>query len=176
MSDQTSMTVTELRAEIAMAWEELWAYLSGLAPGQLTGLYDAEGWTVKDHLTHLVAWEQSVISMFEGQPRHLGLGVDQALYEADEFDPINAAIQQQRKDVPLEAALDQLRGTHAELMRHLESTSDSELNRPAGEVFPQVVPGEQRTPGRIVFDNTAEHFREHLEWIRTLVDGAGEAL
>lgn len=171
MSDENTMTLAGLGAEIDRAWEELWAYLSERTPQELTELRDAEGWTAKDHLTHLVAWEQSVIAMFEGEPRYLGLGVDQALYEAGEFDPINAVIQQQRKEVPLDQALEQLRSTHAALMNHVGSISETDLNRPAGEVFPSVVAGERRSTGRIVFDNTAEHYAEHLEWIQTLVGG-----
>lgn len=174
MVPENAFTMTQLRADIDSAWDDMWAYLSGLTEEQLTGLRDGEGWTVKDHLTHLVAWEQSVMALLQGQPRHVGLGIEEALYAAGSFDPINAAIQQQRKDIPLEAAMAQLRSAHADLMRRLDPLSDEELNRPAGELFPEVSAGGTRSLARIVFDNTAEHFLEHLEWIRALCEGAGD--
>lgn len=174
MADESNTTKAELKAAIASAWEALWAYLSQRTPEELTGLQDAEGWTVKDHLAHLAAWEQSVSAMFQGQPRHQALGIDLALYQSEDFDAQNAVIQQQRKDLTLQETLDQMRSAHSELMDHLESISDADLNRPADQLYPEIMAGETRAPGQIVFANTAEHYAEHLGWIRTLCESGGD--
>lgn len=171
MDHEKTFTLAQLKADIDTAWEELSAFLSGLSEKQLTSPRDREGWTVKDHLTHLMAWEESVIVLFKGNPRHVGLGVDRALYAAGSFDLINASIQQQRKDIPIQSVMDGLLSTHEELMRRLDLVTDDDLNRPTRVLFPGAAADETRSLAGIVLDNTAEHFREHLHWIRVLCEG-----
>jgi hypothetical protein len=76
MAELGSMTKEEFLAQVADAWDGFNAAVDRLSESQLTGTQDDQGWTVKDHLTHLAAWERSTISFLEGKPRHEGLGVE----------------------------------------------------------------------------------------------------
>ena len=92
MTKRPVNTKAELLATIESTWASLDAALDRLTDRQKTRLKDAQGWTVKDHLIHLPAWERSVVFFLQGQPRHAGLGVDEALYENGSADDVNAAI------------------------------------------------------------------------------------
>lgn len=168
MPEQRQISKTELMAQIDRDWAALQDNLSRLTPEQLTELRDHEGWSAKDHLTHLAAWERSVVYFLEGKPRHEGLGVDRATYENQE-DTINAVVQQHTHDLSLDDALADLRSVHARLLVLLEPLSDDDLSKPYRAFLPDE-PGDGDGPPafEVISGNTGEHFREHLAWIKEL--------
>jgi hypothetical protein len=166
-------TKSELFAGIERAWDELQAFLARLTEDQLQAVRDPAGWTVKDHLTHLSAWEDSIAALFRGETRHRGLGVPQELYAAGAFDAINAAIHEQRKDYPVAQVLAQARTSHQTLMDLVRPLSDDDLDQPVRSYFRGAPPGDGRRVIELIRDNTEDHFSEHLGWMRQLVsDGA----
>ncbi len=169
MPDPMITTKSELMGAIEAAWEALSGLLNGLTPQQMTDLRDSEGWSTKDHLTHLARWEASVAVLFRGRPRHEGLGIEESLYRAGDFDKINAVIQRLAKDLALGIVMAELRKNHDDVMAALRKLSDADLNRRVSDFFPQAPQGDDRRVTDIVFDNTAHHFAEHLAWIEALV-------
>jgi hypothetical protein len=169
MTGQAPSGKDDLLLEIGTAWEELQSTLVRLSTAEVTGLHDPEGWTVKDHLTHLTAWEESVISFLQRRPRHEGLGVDEATYATAAFDDINAVIQKLRKEVPLDQALALLRATHRRLLALLDPLTDADLAQPLHAFLPSASADDRRRAMDIVRDNTSAHFSEHLGWIDALV-------
>jgi hypothetical protein len=166
-----STTKAQLLADIDRDWGALHAYLAQLTEEQMTAVHDQEGWSVKDHLAHLAAWEESILVLFQDKPRHQGLGVAEELYAGGSFDAVNAAIYEQRKNRPLGQVLSQLQGIHDQLMALLQPLSDDDLNRPASSYFRRLTPAERRRLADLVRENTAEHYAEHLDWIEALVPG-----
>lgn len=173
MSKGKSALKAQLLAEIEASWEALHTFLGRYTEVQLTSPRDPAGWAVKDHLAHLVAWEQSILGLFEGLPRHQALGVDQELYDSGDFEAMNAAIQEQRKNTPFGQVLAELQHTHGRLMARVKPLTDDDLNRPAAEFFQSASPWEERRVADLVRDNTADHFDEHLGWIRNLPEQLG---
>lgn len=165
-------TKAELLATIEPAWAALNAALDRLTDIQKTTIKDAQGWTVKDHLIHLAAWERSVVFFLKGRPRHAGLGVDQALYEIGSFDDINAAIFEQRKEIPLAEAVAQFRDIHRHLIQVLQPLADADLHKPYRHYLPDEL-GDDRSAIDVIYGNTTGHFEEHLNWIETLVGKGG---
>jgi hypothetical protein len=167
---ETRYSKAELTSEIERAWTKLNQALERLTPAQMTEIRDAEGWAVKDHLVHIAAWERSVVAFLQGKPRHEGLQVAEQLYLSGEDDIINAAIQEQRRDVSLAEALADLRAVHAQLLSLIEPMSDDDLYQASGDYQPEG-PGErdERPIIGMIYSNTANHFREHQEWIESLV-------
>jgi len=168
MTDRGSSDKTEFLLEIETAWTALQAALAGFSDSEMTGPQDQEGWTVKDHLTHITAWEASVISFLQGRPRHEGLGVDESVYSNSSFDDINAVIQRQRMELPLDQATAQLQATHRRLMDLLEPLTDADLALPLRAFLPSSPADDRRRAIDIVRDNTSAHFSEHLAWIEAL--------
>jgi hypothetical protein len=79
-STERRYTKADLLHEIDDAWSTLTAALDELTEAQMTDVQDAAGWTVTDHLMHIAAWERSVVVFLQGQPRHVGLGIEEHLY------------------------------------------------------------------------------------------------
>lgn len=163
-------TKAELLRDTEQSWQELNSLLDQLPEAQATGPQDAEGWTVKDHVIHMAAWERSVVFLLQGKPRHEGLGVEEQLYQTGDYEPINAAIYEQRKDLPFPDALAQFRDVHSQLLNLLQSLSDADLQKPYRHYLPdEPGDGADRKAFDVVYANTADHFGEHLGWIRALI-------
>lgn len=172
MTHQRITTKTELLSAIDAGWNSLTDALSHLGETQLTGPTDAEGWTGKDHLVHLAAWERSMLYLLAGKPRHAGLGVDEMLYLSGDFDAINAAIQSQQRDASLAGALAELRRVHEKLRASLAGLSDEDLQKTYSHYLPDEPGDDDGSPisDRLV-GNTSQHFAEHLPWILGLAEG-----
>jgi uncharacterized damage-inducible protein DinB len=147
----TPEATTDVVARIDEAWAELERAVAALSEHDLTGVPDRAGWTVKDHLMHLAAWEQAFMAGLEGRPRHEALGIDEATFQADD-DTINAAIFVQHRDRPLGEVLAALRATHAATRIRLAASAAG-----SGPALTDVA------------GNTWEHYAAHLGWIRQLV-------
>lgn len=171
MTDRRVTTKVELLADIERTWSTLTAALDRLTETQMTTFKDAQGWTVKDHLIHLMYWERSVVFFLQGQPRHAGLGVEETLYLKGNDDQINTVIQEQHKDLPLSETLAQLHSTHQGLLKLLHTLSESDLQRPYRHYLPEE-PGTGDGPPalNVICGNSAHHFAEHLAWITALVE------
>lgn len=163
-------TKADLLNAIEASWTKLNEALDRLTPEQMTEIRDPEGWSVKDHLVHMDAWERSVVVFLQGRPRHEGLGVDEQIYDRGDDDEINAAIQEQRKDISLSEALSELREVHGQLVSLLEPMTDDDMYK-ANSDFQPASSGErdERPIAGMIYSNTANHFTEHQEWIESLV-------
>lgn len=170
MANNPITTKAELLAEIERDWAALLAALDRLSPSQCVSLHDKQGWTVKDHLHHLAAWERSAACFLQGQPRHTGLEVEAGLYLAGDEDALNAAIYQRARHLSFDEALARLRAAHQQLLQLLEPLADADLQRPYRHYLPDK-PGEGAGPPalNVIYGNSAHHFREHLVWIEALV-------
>jgi hypothetical protein len=167
------MNKQELESDIRRSWDALQAVLQRLSDAQMTGLRDAEGWTIKDHLIHITVWERSVVFFLQHQPRHLGLGVDESVYSRGPVDAINAAVYQQSKNLSLDEALAQFREVHRQLMELFQSLTDADLFRPYRDYLPnEPGEGEARLTYTVIRNNTADHFAEHQGWIELLAGAA----
>jgi hypothetical protein len=187
MSQPRPFSPDSLNRAIDSAWSDLESFLAGLTPAQAS-IQDANGWTIKDHVTHLAAWEASVAILFQGGRRHDALGVDEAFYlntglgnllgperpsEDDaSFDDINQVIKTRHQDLSFSKALTMMRDTHDRLIVHARSLTEADLVTTVSDYFPQAPRGDDRTMAAFIFDNTAGHYMEHLQWMRALADRA----
>jgi hypothetical protein len=169
MTTQPITTKAELLAAIDQSWAALKAALTRLDQTQLTTIHDAQGWTVKDHLVHMHYWARSAVFFLQGQPRHAGLDVDEALYLTGSDDAINDAIFQKHKTLPVEIAMARLVMTTQQLITLLQPLSDADLQKRYRAYLPDE-PGEGDGPPalNVVYGNSAHHFAEHLAWIEAL--------
>ena len=169
MADSSITTKAHLVAEIDKSWAALNSLLAQLSETQMTVAHDEHGWAVKDHLTHIAAWEDSVVVFLQGKPRYEALGIDQALFESGSFDEMNAVIQRLRKHLSLPEAMAQLKSIHDRLMSLLQPLSDADLNQPVRHFLPSSPATDRRRAMDLIHDNTADHFSEHLAWIEALI-------
>ncbi len=167
---ETRYSKAELVSQIAGAWTDLSETLHRLTEEQMTRIRDSQGWAVKDHLIHIAAWERSVVVFLQGKPRHEGLGVDEQLYIAGDEDKVNAVIYEKHKDTPLPQALAELRQVHGQLLSLIEPMSDDDLYKANSDYLPSNIGERDERPIiGMIYGNSAHHFREHQEWIDSLV-------
>jgi uncharacterized protein (TIGR03083 family) len=169
MSQEWVTTKAVLIEHINRDWTVLNALLNSLSDQQWTEITNADGWTVKDHVAHLAVWEQSVIALLDGLPRHIVLGVPESVYLSDDEDAINAMIFANHRDNPLDEVRARFRETHNALITRLARLTDADLN----QSYAHYLPDERDELGpptiNIIYGNTAHHFRTHQRWIEEML-------
>jgi hypothetical protein len=171
MTDFPETTRDELIQMIEQSWDEFTSAIEQLQEEVLTSVKDRQGWTIKDHLAHITAWERSVLFLLQGKERFHGLGVSEETFLTGDFDTINAAIHQQTQNNPLEFVMGELEVVHFDLVTILRELQDSDLQEPVRTYIPE---GSRDDSTAVliqwILGNTTEHYDEHLSWIETLVD------
>lgn len=170
MTEEQVLTKAELLTQIEQQWTALHSALAALSPTALTTIRDGQGWSVQDHLIHMLYWERSALFLLQGKPRHLALGIEETLFLQGGEDAINAAIFQQTRDRTLEETLSQWQSVHQQLLTTLAPLTDADLQQRYRYYLP-AEPGEGDGPPAyiVVVNNSAHHYAEHLAWIARLV-------
>jgi hypothetical protein len=172
-ASQYPMTVPDLRARIDDGWASLNARVVHLPPEQLDGPRSPDGWTVKDHLGHIAAWERAAIALMDRQLHYRALDVPDEVYEAGGIDGVNAAMHERARALPAAAVMGELAGVHRQLLDRLEELDDADLARPYHDFVPDAPWEDDGTPMVAwIAGNTYEHYTEHLPWIETILAGA----
>lgn len=160
-----------LLTAINRAWNELHATLNKIDPVIQTSRQDAQGWTIKDHLVHLMAWERSVLFLLNHQARHEGLGIEQNVYESDDENAINAVIQHHHADWSLDQVQSEFQRVHAELVAKVQTMSDDDLQKPYRFYLPdEPSDGDGPPVFNIIYGNTIHHYAEHATWLQEIAD------
>jgi hypothetical protein len=169
MTETRPQTKAELLAAIATSWAALQQATSQCSIEQLTQPTDDGGWTAKDHLAHLNRWERSMVFLLQRQPRHEGLGVEEAVYLGGDYDAINAAIHRQIADQSLTTVQANLDATHAHLLDMIDGMPEAELQQPYAHFLPDEPGIDTGDPilWRIA-GNSSAHFDEHRVYIERI--------
>lgn len=138
-------------------------WLAQLTPEQMTQP-GPEGWSVKDHLAHLVAWEQVLVGRYlHGKPFPEAAGMDEATRSKGRMsmDEINAYFYARDKDLPLQEVLDRFHRSYQQVLAELEQVDEATLFAPIRNRPDPLVAA--------VAGNTYEHYQEHEQWMREFV-------
>lgn len=153
--------------KIERAWSELSSLVERLGPEGLS-LRGADGWSVRDHLAHVAAWELSALGLLQGKDRLASMGIPGAGWDVEAMN--GAIFEQHRHQTDAEASA-YCRDAHDRLVAALSNLSDADLQLPYRHYQPDVDIGTDG--GRPVVDwiggNTYEHYAEHIGWIDQLV-------
>jgi hypothetical protein len=127
------------------------------------------GYSAKDHLAHLTAWERGIVALLQKKPRFQAMGVEEAFVAGKTMDDMNEVIYQRNRQRPLIEVLADFEQEHRALLGILAGMDDADLFRPYSYYQPDE-PG--RDDGRPILSwiagNTYEHFNEHAGWLREL--------
>lgn len=163
-------TTAELLARIERSRRALDSVLSNLSDDQLTAPGPAGGWSVKDHLTHLTAWEAGIAALLRKKPRYEAMGIDAATFRNDE-DRLNAIIHEQKKERPLDDVRAAFTSTQREMAETISALSDEDLQRTYSYYQPDE-PGEDSGDPIVgwITGNTCDHYDEHRGYIEELIE------
>jgi hypothetical protein len=166
----------EFLEQLTQSWAELEQTLDGYSDDQMTQRKDAVGWTVKDHLGHLISWEEGITALLKKHPRWEAMGVTAAMadtrLEPMTEDELNQHMRDQMQGLSLAEVRQRLRSANEALKLQVESMDGAELLRGYSHFAPEE-PGVET--GRPVLGwvdgNSNAHYREHLPWIRAIAEG-----
>lgn len=149
----------DLMNRIDTAWAQLQAGLASLTEAQLN-TPDAGGWSIKDNLAHLTAWERALLHIhLQNQPAAQVWGLDAATLKSQ--DAINAAIQQRSSSRSAADILAESHIAHAQLRSALQDLSFDRILQPRYSDQPERGP----LLGWIIGD-TYDHYEEHGAYIQ----------
>ena len=173
MSSEWPASKTEFQEQLEYSWSQLQQTLDSLTEEQMTERTDAVGWTVKDHLAHLVVWEQGIIALLGREPRYEAMGVDlQTAQRMNEGGWLNQILRAQHRSASLSDVRARLRETHEELTAVVGSLQPEDLLKSYFHYQPDEPGDDSGEPVlRWVIGNSSGHYLEHLPWIRQLVGG-----
>lgn len=168
MNDTDDVSIPEFLSQLDAGWAELQAFIASLTAEQLTVPTDAAGWTVKDHLIHLAVWEDGMNAVLARQSRRERMGIPIELWGGDDYDALNAVIQQKHHADSLESVLATLDRVHAELRGRIAALSTTDMLAPYSDYQP-----DSTSTNPIVGSlagNSFGHYEEHIPWMQAIVD------
>jgi len=146
----------ELLRRIRREWDALEQAIAGLPEAQM-GVPDAGGWSIKDNLAHLTAWERFMrLAYIHKMPAHEAMQVDAETYRGVDETGMNAILFQRNRDRPLAEVLAGLREEHARVLDELAKLSFEQMQTPLDPADPQ-----KRPLLNWIVGNTYDHYREH---------------
>ncbi|MGC4189927.1 MAG: ClbS/DfsB family four-helix bundle protein [Thermomicrobiales bacterium] len=169
----TPATMDALLAANDAAWAALHALIARYPESELTTAHDPAGWTSKDHLAHLAAWERGVLHVLrDGWPEWQGIGVSEDVYATrydDDLFAINEVIRRQHADRTLDDVLIELQAVHEAMQETIRQLGEEGLRRPVGDFrhddtdFPVIdwIPGD-----------ACDHYDKHRGYIAIILGDA----
>ena len=154
----------DLLARIQREWSALMRTIEALPPERMD-TPGAGGWSVKDNLAHLAAWEQFMLRChLQGEPPHETLHIDKTAFERLDENGVNAVLYERNKDRSAADVLDGLKRSHAQILAALERIPFTDLMKPHYADDP-----EQRPVISWVIGNTYDHYEEHRRAIEAII-------
>lgn len=124
----------ELLAAIATSWNACVALIDALTPEQWTSATDDRGWTVKDHVASVTAWENVVIEVFRsGSPQYATLQISEAEWAVGGVEGADLVIHDRKAGQSLHRARNNRDVTHSRLVTILTDLPEEALKRPFSE-------------------------------------------
>jgi hypothetical protein len=127
-----------------------------------------EGWSLKDHLAHIAAWDGSLLGLLRGGGRLAAMGLDPAAGEP-ELDALNETVYERYRGEPAEAVLAFARETHEQVLATVGAMSDADLMRPYSHYQPDDPPYNANPVFGWIAGNTFGHYDEHADYIEAVL-------
>ncbi len=130
------------------------------------------GWTIKDYLAHLAAWEKLMLGWVESsvqgqEPIRFTSGFIETPETGEEtMQRLNDYLYEQNKSRSLDEVLQDFRDTHKQVVEQLSAVSEADLFDPNRFPWLHGAPLIGNVAG-----NTYEHYQEHYGWIMTALEG-----
>jgi uncharacterized damage-inducible protein DinB len=165
--DEAPRSIAEVLQRVDRNWSALQQVCGGLSEPQLSEP-GPEGWSVKDHLSHITAWEKALTLVLRGEPQYRAFGLDETTYDRiDSVDQLNAHVYQRGRDRPSADVLSELERGHDEVVAELTRLSDTDLERTIADFGSD--PNDARPIRQKIAGDSYEHYAEHTLWLGELL-------
>ena len=159
------MTNERLLASIGGEGASLDTLGASLSDAQMMAPELDGGWSVKDVLAHISAWELLCLKWI-GEGRR-----DEGPFTQASIDAFNDGIYQANRERALPEVLDDSRRSHEAIVHTVEELT-RDLNAPPRWASDEFTGGAATaTLGEIISANSDEHYREHIDQIDAWLEG-----
>ena len=166
------MDKTTLLRTIQTEYAHLEALIAPLSEAQLSTPSSEEQWSIKDVLAHIAVWEQICARWLEEFLR----GETPQPSERLDMDS-NNRIYRENRDCSLSEVRLLMRSAHEQFLQQVElltqTYSEEDLNAEHRFAWTESWPGYSLVAA--IADNSYEHYQEHAQHIRHLLDAAQSA-
>ncbi len=153
-------SLDELLARIDREWARLNGLIRRMTPEQLTTGIDG-GWSPKDHLAHVTAWERYLIgSVIGGRPSHETFGITKEQAESWDIDQENDFLMQQSAGKSLSQVMDEFHGVHEQAIAAVRGIDFADWAARTIEWD-----GQHRPALNWIAGNCYDHYLEHWQWL-----------
>ncbi len=162
------ITKADLLDQLQKGWDQINTFLDGLTDEQKTQLRDAAGWTVKDHVIHMAAWEDGFTALLDKGDRRTYMNIDEVTWKSGD-DPINAVLQKRYKDLTWDEVMQKRQAIHDKLLKQIEALPDATLQAPYSEYNP--ASKNKYAINQLIGGSTFSHYADHLPWMAAIAAG-----
>ncbi len=159
-------TVAELQERVHTARDALERAIAGLGE-QAMIVPGPEGWSIKDHLAHIVTWEQlSLLAHFRKQSfaEAAGLSSDEAAALAQQgTDAMNAFFFERNRNRSLDEVLAAFHSSYNEVQTIIAGLDDAALAAPSNPYAP-----EAGSLVSLILSDTHDHYQGHTPLIEAI--------
>lgn len=160
-------TKRQLLAEVRRKRAELEAVLDRSPRDPLDLPLDAGGWSVKDILAHIVAWEQVMLRWWQASQAGETPSDPAPGLSDDDVARLNSGFYEANRYRTLADVQDEFRRSFMEVMAALETAHEAALMQPG--YFPWT---EEWPFASVVVANTSDHYKEHQDQIAAWAEAA----
>jgi hypothetical protein len=155
----------ELMERIQREWTLLQQAIGSVTEPQMNKP-DAGGWSIKDNLAHLSAWEEFMrLYHLQNIPPHLALQINEDMFKTLDEDALNAVLFERNRDRTVADVLADLQRSHTQVLAELDQWLYEDLIQPHYPDDP-----EARPLINWVIGNTYAHYQEHRLNIEKLAE------
>lgn len=159
-------TRAELLEKIRLSRQELEDTLSGLTPEQMGRPVLPGGWSAKDALAHIAAWEGRMLHLIDLAVHNQAPEPGELVFSQEDIDQFNEKTFVQNRDHPLDDVQADFQRSYAQSMQVIAGLPDGELFGPCRHSWLEGQP-----LWRIVAANTYWHYPEHADEIERRLKG-----
>ena len=165
---------SELFQAVCAAHGDLERVLNQLTDEQLTAP-GVDGWTVKDHLAHVTAWEQGLAALLQKKSRYAAMGLTSDEWSNLDMNGMNASIFERNKARSLADVRTAFHNSYQQLLETLNHLEDSDLLKPYSHYDPSERGEDAGKPIlNWIEGDTYGHYAVHSGWIQKMIDRAND--
>ncbi len=153
--------------QLQKGWDEINTFINGLSDEQKTKLTDAAGWTVKDHVMHMAAWEDGFTALLDKKDRRTYMDIDEATWASGD-DPINAVLQTRYQDLSWDEVMLKRQNIHNKLLEQIAAMSEETLQSPYNTY--NLDAKTKYAINQLIGGSTFSHYADHLPWMEAIAD------
>ena len=154
------MTKANLLASIRRDRARLDEIVAGLDDAAVAARGPDGGWSVKDHMAHIAAWERMIVAHLQDGSDARVAGMDSESYGAATLDELNDHLHRLHRDAPAERVRDEFPAAHEAIVAFIERMPEDTLRAAYWDDDPS-----GRTVLEKIAGDTYLHYREHAGWI-----------